>query len=175
MKLGQGNKFTGVCLSTPGGGYLAWSRGGMTDPNFWGGVSDPNFWGGGLPQIFWGGSVCSKFSGGEGVWPKFFGGVVSAPNFWGGVCSEIFGGVSAQNFRGGWCLKFFFLFFFSVYFPPKNSSGMHTLPPPHLHPETVNARPVHILLECILVQSCDCLTKFPHCHNVKIHGLSEND
>ena len=58
--------------------------------------------------------------------------------------SEIFGGMS--EILGG-CLKFFFLFF-SISFPPKKSFwDAHTTP----SPETVNARPVRILLECILV------------------------
>ena len=42
--------------------------------------------------------------------------------------------------------KFFFSFFFQFLFPQKNSFW-DALPPP----ETVNARPVRILLECILV------------------------
>ena len=74
----------------------------------------------------------------------------SAQNFGGGVCSKFSGGGrSDPNFGGG--VWNFFFFFFSIYFPPKKiSSGMHTLPPSA--PETVNARPVRILLECILVQ-----------------------
>ena len=98
-KLGQGNKFTGVCLST------------------WGGVC--------LTQIFRGGCLLQIFLGG-----------------------------SVPNFRGG--SEIFFSFFFSIYSPPpKNSSGMHTLPssPTPLPPETVSAWPVCILLECILVHS----------------------
>ena len=83
-KLGQGNIFTSVCLSTGGGGV--WSRG----------VS--NFLG------------VSKFSGGL----QFFGG---SPNF----------------------------FFFQIF--PQNFFWDAPTPPP----ETVNARPVRILLECILI------------------------
>ena len=75
--------------------------------------------------------VCPQ-AGGGGFWSRgglgFFGGL----QFFGG--SPIFGGVS----------KFFFFFFFFQFFPPKISSGMHP-------PETVNARPARILLECILV------------------------
>ena len=89
--MGQGNKFTGVCLSTRGGCLT-------------------QIFGGGVCSKFWGGRVWPKFSGG-GVWPKFTGG--SAPNFRGGEGSEIF-----------------FSFFFQFIFPPKNSSGMHNLPPP---------------------------------------------
>ena len=105
-KLGQGNKFTGVCLSTRGGG-----RG--RSP-IWGGV-----------RIFRGG--CLKFSRGS----EFFGG-----------CLNFSGGVS----------PIFFSFFFQFLFPQKISSGMHP-------PETVNARPVRILLECILVSIFKFLLK----------------
>ena len=97
----------------------------MSAPNFRGGVSALNFLG--------------------GVWVRSWG--VSAPNFWGGVCSKFSGrGVSAPNFRGGCLLqifrgvseifwgglKFFFLFFFNFFSPPKNPSGMHTHT--HTHP-----------------------------------------
>ena len=71
---------------------------------------------------------------------QFFGG---SPIFRG---SPNLQGVS--NFSGGppiFFFKFFFFFFDNSFFP-KISSGMH--PPP----ETVNARPLRILLECILVQ-----------------------
>ena len=104
---GQGNIFTGVCLST-GGGYLQIFRG-------------VPFFGGGT----------SKFS--EGV--PFFGGV--PPNFRGGA---FLGGVP-PNFRGG-TSKFsggYLQIFGGVPFwggVPQN---------------TVNVRPVRILLECILV------------------------
>ena len=43
-------------------------------------------------------------------------------------------------------LQIFFSFFFQFLFPPKNPAGMHTP-----LPKTVNAWPVRILLECILV------------------------
>ena len=103
QKLGQGNKFTGVCLSTGGGGVPGLVQG--------------------ESEILGG---CQKFSG--GVW-KFQGGVW---NFQG--VSEMFGG----------CLQFF-SFFFQFLFPPKKILlGCNP-------PGTVNARPVHILLECILV------------------------
>ena len=88
------------------------------------GVVSNYFWGG-SSNFFWGG--CLQFFGGGGL--QFFRGGWS-PIFRGGV-SPIFWGVS----------KFFFFFF-----PPKNSSGMHQPPP-----ETVNARAVRVLLECILV------------------------
>ena len=87
-KLGQGNKFTGVCLST-GGGVPGLVPGGY--------------------EICW--QVGQKFGGGGGG---------GSPNF--------------------------FSFFFSNYFFLKKS--FWDAPPP---PETVNARPVRILLECILV------------------------
>ena len=72
------------------------------------------------------------FTGGGVSAPNFRGGVVSAPNlggcllqiFRGGCLLQIFGGVSAPNFWGGVCSNF------------RN---------------TVNVRPVRILLECILV------------------------
>ena len=131
---GQGNIFTSVCLST-GGGCLLQIFGGVSAPNFRGGVPAPNFRGG----------VCSKFSGGcllqifRGVSaPNFRGGCllqifggVSAPNFRGGCLLQIFGGVSAPNFQGGTCSKF--------------SGGVSDFW------NTVNVRPVRILLECILV------------------------
>ena len=98
---------------------------------------------GGGSAPFWGG-VCSISSGGVSA-PNFGG--VSAPNFQGGVsapyfrgggggvcskCSggcllQIFGGVSAPNFRGVSNFR-----------------------------NTVNVRPVRILLECILVVCCIC-------------------
>ena len=67
-KLGQGNKFTGVCLSTRGGGVCS---------KFSGGCLLQIFGGGGLLQIFGGGCLLQIFVGG-----------VSAQNFWG--VSEIF-------------------------------------------------------------------------------------
>ena len=73
-----------------------------------------------------------KFGGVSGL--KFFLG--------GGVWSEIFGGG----------LKFFS--FFSKFLFPKNILLGCTHPPPL--PETVNARPVRILLECILVSKKFC-------------------
>ena len=97
-----------------------------------GGVSGPggvsNFWG---SPIFREGSPIfqgvSNFSGGSPIFRR------------GGGWLQFFGG---SNFFGGVLQIFFFKFFF-----PKISSGMHQPPPP----ETVNARPVRILLECILV------------------------
>ena len=126
-KLGQGNKFTRVCLSTRGGG--ACSK--------FSGV----------------GGACSKFSGG-GCLLQIFGGV-PAPNS-GGCLLQIFGG-PAPNFRGGSCSKFsggmfWNFFFFQFIYPPKKILLACTSPPhPPPPPETVNARPVRILLECILV------------------------
>ena len=62
-KLGQGNKFTGVCLSTGGRGvvYLAWSWGGM---KFSGGMK---FWGvwnfrGGSQNFFWDAPTPPRYS-----------------------------------------------------------------------------------------------------------------
>ena len=113
-KLGQGNKFTGVCLSTWVGGCLT---------QIFGGVSAPNFRGG----------VCSKFSG--GVWPKFSGGSLlqicgggSAPNFQGGVSDPNFrrGGVWPKFSGGVWN---FFSFFFQFIFPPKKILLGCTHPP----------------------------------------------
>ena len=95
--------------------------------------------GGCLLQIF-GGGACSKFSGGvpapncRGAAPNFRGGACS--KFSGGCLLQIFGGVPAPNFRGGACskfwgvLKFFFLFFFNLFTPQKNSSGLHPPLPP---------------------------------------------
>ena len=99
-------------------------RGGVCS-KFWGGLSAPNFRGGVCSKFSGGGwGVCSKFSGveGRGVCSKFSGGSLSAPNFRGGVCSKFLGG-SAHNFGGG-------------------VSNFRN---------TVNVRPVRILLECILV------------------------
>ena len=57
--------------------------------------------------------------------------------------------------RGG-SSKFFFHFFFNFFPPPKKSFwDAHTHPPP----ETVNARPVYILLECILVYKFNYMPK----------------
>ena len=114
-KLGQGNIFTSVCLST-GGGWWSGPRG------------------------------VSKFLGGL----QFFGGV--PPNFQGGL--QFFGGFlqifrGVLQFLGGAVSKFFSLFFFN-FFSPKKFFWDAPNPPPPL-PETVNARPVRILLECILV------------------------
>ena len=118
-KLGQGNKFTGVCLSTRGGGLvqilgggcLTQILGGVSDPNFSGGegVSAPNFRGGGSAPNFQGG-VCSKFLGGGGVCSKFSGGGLL----------QILGGVS----------EFFFSFFFSIYFAPPKKFFWDAHPPP---------------------------------------------
>ena len=138
-KLGQGNKFTGVCVSTRGGCLTQIFGGGCLTQIFGGGLTQ--IFGGCLTQIFGGvshpnfrGGVCSKFSGG-----------VSDPNFRGGCLTQILGGMSAQNFQGG-CLKFFFFFFSNNFLRKKILLGCTASPP-----ETVNARPVRILLECILV------------------------
>ena len=91
----------------------------------------------------WGG-VCSKFSGVGGVCSKIGG--VSDPNFRGGVVSDPnFGGCLTQIFRGG--VWNFFFFSFNLFTRSKNF--FWDAHPPT--PETVNARPVCILLECILV------------------------
>ena len=83
---------------------------------------------------------------------QFFGGGRSGPGgspiFWG---SPIFGGVSnflvgVSNFQGG-VSPIFFFFFFSIFFPPKKFFW----DAPTRLPETVNARPVRILLEYIFV------------------------
>ena len=79
-----------------------------------------------------------------GVWSR---GVVS--NFSGGVSPIFWGGL---QFWGG-SPKFFFFLFFQIFIPPKFLLGC-TNPPPPPPPETVNARAVCILLECILVFSC---------------------
>ena len=109
---GQGNIFTGVCLSTGGGCACSKFSGGE----------------GCLLQIFGGeGGACSKFSGGVPA-PNFRG--VPAPNFRGGACSKFSGGVCLlQIFRGG-------------------VSNFRN---------TVNVRPVRILLECILVSQLEPL------------------
>ena len=88
--------------------------------------------------LFTGGGVCSKFSG-VCVCSKCLGGVCSKL---GGVCSKFSGGVSASNFRGwvsapnfgGGCLLQIF------------GGGVCSN-----FRNTVNVRPVRILLECILV------------------------
>ena len=91
-------------------------------------------------------SVCLSTGGGGLVWSRgvsnFSGGLQFFRAGWRVVCLHFFaGGLQffwrSPNFRGS--SNFFFKFF------PKISSGIHL-------PETVNARPVHILLECILVQ-----------------------
>ena len=129
MKLGQGNIFIGMCQDFC-------SRRGWSGP---GRVS--NFWG---VSKFWG---CLQFFGGlqifGGVSPIFQG---VSPNFRG--CLQFFKG--SPNFQGG-CLQIFggspnFFFFFFYFFSPKKIL-LGSTPPP----ETVNARPVRILLECILV------------------------
>ena len=129
-----------VIHSVHGGGV--WSRGGA--PNFQGGFLQicggvpPNFRGGFL-QIFKGGGVPPNFFGGflqilGGFFQNFWGG---SPNFLGGFL-QIFGGSS--EFCGGFS---------------KFSGGC-------LHQNTVNVRPVRILLECILVMfdvhPCLCFT-----------------
>ena len=77
---------------------------------------------------------------------QIFGGGGWYPNL-GGGCLQIFRGVS-PIFRGEGSSNFFY-FFFQFLPPPKILLGCTITPPP----ETVNARPVRILLECILV--CD--------------------
>ena len=64
-KLGQGNKFTGVCLSTGGGG-----RGTLPCPGGEGGVLSEIFLGGVWSEIFGGGCLVWNFRGG-GVWIFF--------------------------------------------------------------------------------------------------------
>ena len=110
----------------------------------------------GFLQIF-GGGCSSKFSGGgsgPGVFLQILGGGVP-PNFqWGCFWSQ--GGGVPPNFLGG--LQKFFFFFFQFLFPKKILLGCinpHPSPPP----ETVNARPVRILLECILVVYLYCWTR----------------
>ena len=110
-------------LSTGGGGGGGLVPGGS--PIFRGGVS-PIFQGGCLQ--FFGGGV-SNFSGGGGA-----------------ECLQFFRGVS--NFSG---VSKYFFFFFPILFPQKILSEC-TNPPPDPPPKMVNARLVHILLECILVK-----------------------
>ena len=120
---GQGNIFTAVCHSFC-------SHGGRR-------VSDPNFRGGAVWSKFSGGGVCSNFSGRGQTAPNFRGGGMEGGLLQifrgGGVCSNFSGGVvSAPNFRGG-LLQFF-------------GGGVCSN-----FRNTVNVRPVRILLECILV------------------------
>ena len=131
-KLGQGNKFTRVCLSTRGGGCLLQIFGGGCLLQIFGGCLLQIF--GGVPAPNFRGGACSKFSG--GCLLQIFGG---------GACSKFLGGVPAPNFRGGF--EIFFSFFQFIY-PPKKILLACTTPPTS---EMVNARPVRILLECILV------------------------
>ena len=106
----------------------------------------------GFLQIFGGGGVPPNFRGGlvPGCSSKFWGGV--PPNFqWGcfwsrGGFLQIFWGVS----------KNFFSFFFN-FFSQKKSFWDASIPTPP--PETVNAQPVRILLECILVVYLYCWTR----------------
>ena len=93
--------------------------------------------GGCLLQI-WGGVVSAPNFRGGGVCSKFSGGRVSAPNFRGGVCSKFQGG-SAPNF-GGVCSKFSGGCLLQIF-----GGGVSNFR------NTVNVRPVRILLECILV------------------------
>ena len=111
-KLGQGNIFTSVCLST-GGVVVCLFRG-----------PSSKFWG--VLQILGG---CSKFSG-RGGSSKFWG---DFSNFQG---VSIFSGV-LQFFRGSpifWGSPNLFFFFFNFFSPKKHSSGMH-------HPNTNPLRP----------------------------------
>ena len=91
----------------------------------------PNFRGG-VPAPNLGGGI---FSGG-GCLLQIFGGGVPAPNFGGGIFS---GGGACSKFSGG------------GYF--SGGGGLHR--------NTVNVRPVRILLECILVVLCNLL-KLPY-------------
>ena len=110
---------------------------------FTGGVSAPNF-GGGVCSKFWGGGVCSKFSGGRGG---------SGPNFWeGGVCSNFSGGVYS-NFSGEGLLQIF---------GGGGVSGPNFRGVSNFR-NTVNVRPVRIVLECILV--IFQVKKMSHCRN----------
>ena len=128
---GQGNIFTSMCLSTGGGGYPSMPcKSVMGGSGPWGGVS--NFSARGL-QFFWGVS-----------------------NFWGGLQffrgSPIFRGVS--NFSGG--LQFWggLIFFGGGNFFLISALFGDTPPPLGTrHWNTVNVRPVRILLECILVKN----------------------
>ena len=93
--------------------------------------------------------VCDSVNGG-GVVVVWARGVVS--NFSGGGCFQFLGGLQffggVSNFSGGSSKFFFFSFFFQIFFFPKFLLGCTNPRPP---PKTVNARPVRILLECILV------------------------
>ena len=139
-----------MCHSVHRGGVCSKFLGGV------GGGVCSKFSGGGLGGG--GGGICSKFSEGQGLLHIFggvsvphFGGGVSAPNFWGGVCSKFSGGVSAPNFRGGVCSKF------SGGVSAPNFRGGCLLQifegGVSNFRNMVNVRPVHILLECILVTS----------------------
>ena len=108
-KLGQGNIFTSVCLST--GGVVVCLFWGASS-KFWGVA--PNFRGGGVPPNFGGISLIFRGS------PYFRG----FSNFSGGL--QFFGG--SPNL---------FFFFFNFFSPKKHSSGMHhpnTPPTPPLPP-----------------------------------------
>ena len=125
---GQGYVFTGVCDSVHGGG------GALDFALIWGGA--PDF----ALIILLGGS--SKFPGGVfflggvflgGFLQIFLGGWVFLGGFLQILGGSFLGGVP-PNFRGG-------SFFGGV--PPNFRGGLHR--------NTVNVRPVRILLECILV------------------------
>ena len=68
-----------------------------------------------------------------------------SPNFLGGGLQFFLGGGQWSPNLGGWSPIFRGVS--KIFFFPTISSGMHQPPPP----ETVNARAVRILLECILV------------------------
>ena len=94
-------------------------------------------WSGGVLQIS--GGFLQIFLGGGGVPPTFWGGFLQIfggrgvpPNFWGvGGSSNFSGGGGSSKFSGG---------FFQIF----GGGGLHR--------NTVNVRPVRILLECILVR-----------------------
>ena len=75
-----------------------------------------------------------------------------SPIFRGGVSPNFFSFFFFQFFPPQKISPNFFFFFFQFFFPQKNCCWMHQPPPPP-PTGTVNARPVRILLECILVNS----------------------
>ena len=87
-EFGQGNIFTGVCLST-GGGCLLQIFGGCLLQIFGGEVAAPNFRGGCLLQIFGGGCLLQNFGG------------VPAPKFRGGLQFSEYGQRSAGTHPTG--------------------------------------------------------------------------
>ena len=101
-----------------------------------------------------GGGACSKFSG--GCLLQIFRGGLPAPNFRGGCLLQIFGGCLLQIFGGGACSKFSggcLLQIFGGGACSKFSGGclLQIFGGGSNFRNTVNVRPVRILLECILV------------------------